>query len=530
MPTFDPRSAETTLFAALLAAARAYGKDKVILQDAEPAALSYRRLILASLVLGDKLAANTRPAETIGVLLPNVNALIVTVFGLNAFGRVTALLNFSAGSRNVASAVRTAVISKVITSRRFIEQGKLQDLLSAIARVEVQPGRPTEIVYLEDVRKAVTVRDKAIGLLRSQVAGAWHRRHAVAPSAPAIILFTSGTEGEPKGVVLSNRNLVANAHQIFLHATGVLSQRDIVFNPLPMFHSYGLTAGMLMPLLNGLKAVLYPSPLHYRQIPKLVRDTHATMLVATDTFLQGYARAAEPGDLDSVRFVVAGAERVKDNTRDLWDASGTVLLEGYGATECSPVVAYNLPETNRPGTVGSLLPGIDYEVEPVEGIAEGGRLKVRGANIMVGYLYANEPGVVVPPQGGWHDTGDIVKVDTDRFVTILGRAKRFAKVGGEMISLAAVENVAYALWPDNHHAVLGQPDPRKGEQLLLITDKADADRTVFLRFAQHEGLSELCVPRVIMTVERIPLLATGKVDYTATAALVAQHQAQHSKP
>ncbi len=348
------------------------------------------------------------------MLLPNVQALAVTLFGLSAFGRVPALLNFTAGVKNLRAAGELAELKTIVTSRRFVDQAKLEDELEAL-------GENRRVIYLEDVRKEITSLDKALGALSSLAPGFVHRSHAAAPDDAAVILFTSGTEGKPKGVVLSHANLVSNARQIFALAAGFLSERDIVMNPLPAFHSFGLTAGLLMPLLSGMKVVLYPSPLHYKQVPKLIGETGCTFLFATDTFLQGYARAADPDDLKSVRYVVAGAERVKPETRRMWEPYGTTILEGYGCTECSPVLACNTPVAMREGSVGRLLPGIEARLEPVEGIHEGGKLCVRGPNIMAGYLSADAPGTLLPPEGGWHDTGDIVTLD-DGFVVIKGRA------------------------------------------------------------------------------------------------------------
>jgi acyl-[acyl-carrier-protein]-phospholipid O-acyltransferase/long-chain-fatty-acid--[acyl-carrier-protein] ligase len=264
-----------------------------------------------------------------------------------------------------------------------------------------------------------------------------------------------------------------------------------------------------------MKTVLYPSPLHYKQVPKLIRATKATLLLSTDTFLQGYARAADEADLDSLRYVVAGAERVKEATRRMWSRSGTEILEGYGATECSPVISCNLPGANRHGSVGRTLPGIEVRLEPVEGIHEGGHLIVKGANVMAGYILPDAPGRIVPPAGGWHDTGDIVTID-DGFIAIRGRAKRFAKIGGEMISLAAVEALASGLWPENSHVCVSLPDPRRGESLVLVTDKPDADKTALAAYAREEGVSELWVPKALLVTNQIPILGSGKVDYAAT--------------
>ncbi|HEY8383012.1 MAG TPA: AMP-binding protein [Microvirga sp.] len=510
-PGFDLEQSRGTLFTALLNARDRAGSAKVALEDPERQPLTFGRFVLGALVLGRKLAGLTGAGERVGVLLPNVQGLAVTIFGLNAFGRVPAMLNFTAGVKNLRAACELAGLRTIVTSRRFIEQGKLDDVIAAL-------GEGRRIVWLEEVRKEITSLDKARGLLDSFLARGLHRRTGMQPDDAAVILFTSGSEGTPKAVVLSNANLVGNARQILAHADGALTPDDVFFNPLPMFHSFGLTAGLLTAVLNGMKTVLYPSPLHYRQVPKLIGGTGATVVLATDTFLQGYARAADEGDLSSVRFVIAGAERVKDETRRLWDRYGTTIVEGYGATECSPVIACNLPQRNRPGTVGPFLPGMEWRLDPVEGIHEGGRLVVRGPNVMKGYLDPAAPGGIAAPPGGWHDTGDIVTV-AEGFVTIRGRAKRFAKIGGEMVSLAAVEAMAQSLWPEKTHVVVSLPDPRKGEQIVLVTDHATADRESLLAHAKAQGFPELWMPKVIL-VAAIPVLGNGKTDYAGTTEMV----------
>jgi len=518
-PQYDPDSCRNTLFGALLCAARRHGAGKQILEDIERQPMSYGRLILAALVLGKRLAEDTQRGETVGVLLPNVAGLAATIFGLNAYGRVPALLNFSAGAKNLSSALRTGLIATIITSRRFIATAKLQDVIDALAATQGRPGHKTRIIYLEDLRKTIGTKDRITGLMKSKFAARVHARHALGPDDPAMVLFTSGTEGEPKGVVLSNANIVANSSQIFAHAAGMFTPADTVLNPLPMFHSFGLTAATFMPLLNGLKVVLYPSPLHYKQVPKLICATRATIMFATDTFAQGYARMASDGDLDSIRYVVCGAEKVKATTRKLWHKAGSVLLEGYGATECAPVIACNTPRAGRDGTVGPLLPGIEVRLEPVAGIAEGGRLLVKGPNVMSGYMLSKSPGKVIPPDDGWHDTGDIVTIDDDGLMAISGRAKRFAKLGGEMISLAAVETMVAALWPDWNHVVLSAPDPKKGEQLVLLTDNPTAQRGELHSAAKAAGYPELWTPRKILSVAEIPILGSGKVDFQAANEL-----------
>ncbi len=516
MAEFDVARTRKTLFGALLDARDQFGRNKVALEDLERQPITFGRLVLGSLVLGRKLAGLTEDRETVGVLLPNVQAIAVTLFGLNAFGRIPAFLNFTAGIKNLTAACEVAGIRTIVTSRRFVEQGKLDDIVEKL-------GEGRRVLWLEDVRGALTSLDKLRGLVDSWMARRVHARARVNPDDPAVVLFTSGSEGVPKGVVLSNANLVANAYQVKALAGDALRPDDVFFDPLPIFHSFGLTAGLLTAVLNGMKSVLYPSPLHYKQIPKLIAGTRATVLLATDTFLQGYARAAGENDLATVRLVIAGAEHVKPETRKLWARHGSVILEGYGATECSPVIAVNLPDRNRPGSVGFILPGIEWRLEAVEGIHEGGRLYVRGPNVMMGYLDPSAPGGIKPPQDGWHDTGDIVTVE-DGIVTIRGRAKRFAKIGGEMVSLAAIEATIQQLWPDFNHVVVALPDPRKGEQIVLVTDKADADRDVLLAHAQQQGFPELWVPKAIL-VSGIPVLGSGKTDYPATVDMARRLQA-----
>ncbi|MGZ5851772.1 MAG: AMP-binding protein [Hyphomicrobium sp.] len=519
---FDPSRARTTLFAGLLDAAKANGPDKVIIEDAEGTTLTYKQLVLASYVLGGKIARQTRPGDTVAVLLPNSVGLVIALFGLNAYGRVAAMLNFTAGKKNLSSALRTGRIRTVLTSRRFVDAGKLHDLVDALGAIEWAPGKKVRIVALEDVRGSLNIFDKVAGAVRAAIAGKFSRGSAKGTDDPAVVLFTSGTEGAPKGVVLTNFNLVANTCQMLDHMRAILGPEQILLNPLPMFHSFGLTAATFAPLFAGVKVVLYPSPLHYRQVARLVERSKATLLLATDTFLTGYIRAAEPGQLASLREVIAGAERVKAPTRELWAANGTDILEGYGVTECSPVLACNQRGDNHIGTVGRLLPGIEARLDPVPGLAEGRRLFVRGPNIMAGYLNADQPGVVIPPKDGWHDTGDIVTMDEGGYVTICGRAKRFAKLGGEMVSLAAIENLIAALWNDVQHVVLSLPDPRKGEQLLLVTEKVDASKDELLAHARKEGFPELWVPKALLVVPAIPVLASGKIDLQATHELAAQ--------
>ena len=507
---FRTRPCDRSLFTALLDAAALHGAGREVLEDVTFAPLTFKRLILGACVLGRALAGRTVPGERVGVMLPNANGAVVTVFALQAYGRVPAMLNYSAGAEAMLAACRTAEVRTVLTSRVFVERGKLGPAVARMGAVE--------LVYLEDVRAGFGLRAKLRGL--------WDAAHArrlpgalMGADDPAAVLFTSGSEGTPKGVVLSGRSILTNIAQV--GSVLDFNSTDRVLNAMPLFHAIGLSSATLLPMLSGARVFLYPSPLHYRMVPELTYGTDATFLFGTDTFLSGWARYAHPYDFRSVRYVIAGAEKVRDETRRTYaDKFGVRLLEGYGATETGPVLALNTAMHNRPGSVGRLMPGVEYRLEPVVGIEQGGKLWVRGPNVMLGYLRAAAPGVLDRPEDGWYDTGDIVDVDARRYVTILGRAKRFAKIAGEMVSMSAAEALAVAVWPGAQHAVLSRPDERKGEQLVLITTQADADARTLLAAARERGVPELQVARIVRVVAAVPVLGSGKTDYAGAAKLL----------
>lgn len=497
-----------TLYQALLDARSTYGGKHLVVEDHKTISrpIDYNRLVKGAKVLGYKIAKITQERETVGVLLPNAVGAVVTFFALQAYHRVPAILNFSVGSKMMDLACKTAGVKTILTSKEFIRLAKLD---GALAELE----KSYQIVFLEDIKEKLTLWDKVSGIMQRYPSG------SMSPDEPAVVLFTSGSEGTPKGVVLSHRNILSNIAQVGARID--FNPRDIIFNALPIFHSFGMTGGMLLPVLSGLKTFMYPSPLHYRIIPELVYDINATVLFGTDTFLASYGKRADPYDFYSVRYFVAGAEKVKAETRQLYmQKFGKAILEGYGATECGPVLAVNTPMHFKIGSVGRLMPQLQHRLEPVPGVEEGERLWVKGPNVMLGYYRAEKPAVLEEPEDGWYDTGDIVTIDAEGYVCIQGRAKRFIKTGGEMVSLTAVEQLIDELWPDYGHAAAGRPDPKKGEQLVLVTEYPEADRKQVLAAIQARGLSELTCPKVIMIVKKLPFLGTGKLDYRAIAELV----------
>jgi acyl-[acyl-carrier-protein]-phospholipid O-acyltransferase / long-chain-fatty-acid--[acyl-carrier-protein] ligase len=511
---FESESLAATLLQNLWAARRTHGGKHIIAEDTKRLPVTYDTLLSHIFVLMGAIKKRIGKEEkNIGIFLPNMVATASTFFAVQALARIPVMLNFTAGQTAIQRACETAELRTLITSREFLELSKQMDL------VPLWQSMKLHIIYLEDIAEHLHPLEKAIGLITSKVQALafWQCRH-VQPDEAAVILFTSGSEGTPKGVVLSHKNILANRYQLASRID--FGPQDIVFNCLPMFHSFGLTAGTLLPLLSGMKVFFYPTPLHYRIIPELIYDTSATILFGTDTFLSAYARAADNYDFYSLRYIFAGAEKCKEETKRLWlDKFGLRILEGYGVTEAAPVLAVNTPMYNKANSVGRLMPGLQTRLETIPGIDHGQKLVVKGPNIMLGYIKHDAPGLLQPLTDGWYDTGDLVTMDDNGFVSITGRLKRFAKIAGEMISLTAVETAIYTVWPESHHAVISVPDPRKGEMIILLTTHANADLAALPAHFQRVGLTELSLPRRLWITHQIPILGTGKTDYVKATSL-----------
>jgi acyl-[acyl-carrier-protein]-phospholipid O-acyltransferase/long-chain-fatty-acid--[acyl-carrier-protein] ligase len=516
---FEGSEYHNTLFEAMLDARTQFGGKFQIIEDADHRKLTYNTLVTGSIALG-KAITTQMPDKNIGVFLPNVAGTVVTFFGLQLFGRVPAMLNYSAGIKSILACCKAAQVRHIITARLFIEKGGFEQVIEGIIDSGIQ------VHYLEDIRAQIGWFDRLKAIMLTPFAHTFfivlHKDQPPISKDPAVILFTSGSEGTPKGVVLSHSNIQANIKQ---GASCIdFAPHDIIFNALPIFHSFGLTGGLIMPIISGVRTFFYPSPLHYRIIPELVYGSNATIMYGTDTFLSGYAKHAHPYDFFSIRYIFAGAEKLREETRRIYmEKFGIRLMEAYGVTETAPGIAINTPMHYKSGSVGRLLPNIKAHLEPVEGIASGGKLVVSGPNVMIGYLKYDKPGVVQQPEyviggktrKGWHDTGDIVDIDEDGYITILGRAKRFAKIAGEMISLAAIEEQVDALYPDFKSAVVSLPDERKGEVIVLFTESKEISREVLHAEFKKRGLSELYVPRSVVMLQELPVLATGKINYVA---------------
>ncbi len=512
---FNSSPYRKTLFSALLEARALHGNKRIVAEDLDRVPLSYGTLVTRSIALANALKSSTQVGENIGVMLPNSTKTLCVVLGLHVYDRVPAMLNFTVGAAGMISACRTAKVGTVLTSRRFVTLAKLQ------AEADVLAGQ-VRLVYLEDVAAGISTGAKLKALLQSHTTRLWYKPKQ-SPDSPAVVLFTSGSEGAPKGVVLSHANILANHKQIAARIS--FTRKDVVLNFLPMFHSFGFTVGTLLPVMHGMTTFFYPTPLHFNVIPEIAYQINATILFGTNTFLAAYGKKADPYDFYSIRYVVAGAEKLQDNTRQLWaDKFGIRILEGYGTTEAAPVAAVNTPMFCKAGTVGRLMPAMEHRLESVEGIATGGKLHIKGPNIMLGYLLPDHPGQLRPTASiygeGWYDTGDIVDIDEEGFVSILGRCKRFAKIGGEMVSLTLVEQLAASAWPQAQHAAVSLQDAKKGEQIILATTQKDANLADLTAVAT--GIAAFCLPKKFIPVDSIPVLATGKINYPALTEWVKQ--------
>ena len=509
---FESSDYKKTLFQSLIEAAKIYGYNQPIIQDIDNNSANYRELLFKSFILAGLIAKQTKEGGYVGLMLPSMVRTITAFFAIQACGRKPAMLNFTTGTKDIFSACYTTGLKVIYTTHKFIETSGLQELIKGLIKEDI------EIIYLDYMSSKITIWLKLKAFIGSYFPQTYYNSICSDHNDknPAVVVFTSGTEVQPKAIVLSHRNIQANRYQLL--AKVYLSPPNLAFNALPMFNCFGLTGSIIM-LLGGIRTFFYPSPLHYKIIPEVVYDIGATIMFSTDTFLNGYERYAHPYDFYSLRYVFTVAEKLKSNTRQLWlDKYGIRIFEGYGATECSPVISTNTPMHYRLDTAGRLMPKIEHFIEKVEGISEGGRLYVKGPNIMLGVMDPKAPGVIVAPTEEklgvkWYDTGDIVKIDDDGYITILDRAKRFARIAGEIISLATIEDIAYKIDQDNAHAAISIEDKKSGQQVILFTTSNIIDKEKFRELAKNTKISLLCLPENIIKIKDMPLLATGKINY-----------------
>lgn len=491
------------IFEEFLYAKKTYGSKLKIAEDIK-GSYSYKDILTMSIILGKICTRLTANEKRIGIIMPNIITTLGLILGLIREDKTPTMLNFTSGISNIQNAIIAANLNYIITSRAFLQNAKLQDKIDSLKKIQ--------ILYLEDFKQKITLFDK-LWLMAFERNFAHLTYKAKNPDEEAAVLFTSGSEGKPKGVSLSHNALLANIYQIT--STIGITNEDKMLNAMPLFHSFGLNVGGFLPILSGVKLFLYVSPLHYKIMPEISYDTNATILIATNTFLGNYAKKAHVYDFHKLKFVICGAEKLSQNTKELWfEKFGLRILEGYGTTETAPIISVNTPLAYKSDSVGMVLPALDVKLEKIEGISDGGTLFVKGENVMSGYLKTTNPGIV-DKQSGWYNTGDIARIDEDGFLYIIGRLKRFAKIAGEMVALEESEKLATKISPNFTHAVISIKDEKKGEALILFTTDKNLNRSEILISAKQNGISELCIPKKVIYIKQIPLLSTGKTDYVS---------------
>jgi acyl-[acyl-carrier-protein]-phospholipid O-acyltransferase / long-chain-fatty-acid--[acyl-carrier-protein] ligase len=503
---FETSDYKANLFLGLVDASKTYSRNFKIVNDINNTEMTYRQFILRSFILGRKFFdknIGTNKSKYVGLMMPTSSVGILSVFAFISHSIVPAMINFTSGYHSIISSCQSIGINVIYTSRNFVIKASLQDLVNELKD-------KINIIYLEDVAKEISIVDKLRGFIASLFPKMYFEEICKNqnPDETAIVLFTSGTESSPKAVALSHKNIFANTYQV--RSKLDLNNNDIAFMSLPIFHCFGLS-GAIFTIFNGVHSFFYPSPLHYKVIPEYIYDVGATITFTTDTFLNMYEKFAHPYDFYSLRYVFAGAEKLKESTKKIWlDKFGIRVFEGYGATECSPVISINTSMYNKQNSVGRLVAGMEYKIEKVEGIEVGGSLLVRGPNVMKGYINKENSGI---DEEGWYDTGDIVEVDRDGYITILGRKKRFAKIAGEMISLTSVEEIASRIDGSLVSGAISILDETRGEKIVLFTQSEIITRDEFIKEVKEIKISEMYIPKEIIQMKDIPVLATGKINY-----------------
>ncbi|MDR1019450.1 MAG: AMP-binding protein, partial [Synergistaceae bacterium] len=497
------------IFDTLLEQRAFWGPKRVMAMEPDGSRIDWNGFITRIFLIGRIVAKISKEGDMVGIMLPNSLMTLASIIGFQHRGRIPAMLNYSMGARSLIAACGVAKVRTMVTSRRFVEEGKFAPLISALSDAGIVP------FYLEDEVAGIGALGK-IGCALSSIFASPTPNAEEEARKIAVVLFTSGSEGTPKPVALSHLNIQANTAQV--RSTLDFFATDVLLDIMPMFHSFGLCTGTIMPLSAGMPIAFYPTPLHYKKIPQYAYETGSTVLLGTNAFLAGYAKNADELDFFEIKYVICGGDKLKESTVKLWmDKFGKRVLEGYGVTECSPVVGVNKAGYVKFGSIGRPLPCVRPSLTPVEGVARGGRLVLKGPNLMMGYIQAD--GSILQPPAEGYDTGDIVTIDDDGFITIEGRARRFAKIGGEMVSLAQIEAAVQEVWPDETHAVVSLPDENRGEVIVLLTERAAPDKEELRAGLAAMGLPELVIPKKTIYAESIPRIGVGKIDYESASKL-----------
>ena len=470
--------------------------------------LTYGRALIAAILLSRIFRKLDR--GFIGVMIPTSLGCILVKNGILMSGRTPVMINYSTGAeQNARYAQNKCAFKTIITSKALLEK--------------IECPYVEGMIYIEDIMAGITGLQKVIAALISKLPVALIKKliHGGQPGDTAVVLFTSGSEKDPKAVQLTHRNIVANIESV----TPIFEFKsdDIFMCTLPLFHVFGMTTNLWLPVYHGMTLLTYANPLDFKKICTIVREEKATFLVGTPAFFWGYLRKSEPGDFDSLRIALAGADKCPDALRDGFKAKHNItLLEGYGATECSPVISANTPEFNRPGSVGKPIPGVQVRIENYQtgepcGAGEDGRILIKGDNVMKGYFDDFEE-TTMHIRGGWYDTGDMGNIDEDGYLWHVGRLKRFVKIGGEMVSLVKIEDVLEKTLPEDVECcVVEVPDSVKGAKIVAVVTAQLDEKATLKKMATQ--LPQIALPKTFLVIENLPKMGSGKIDFRTITEL-----------
>lgn len=476
-------------------------KNKVAIYDqATGKNVTYKQLLIATFIVAKKISKLTED-HYIGIMVPTSAGCIVASLATLTAGKVPVMINYSTGARkNCRYAMKKCNFDTILTSKKLLE------------KLDIQPL--PEMIFLEDIMAEIKLFDKIKGLIKSKLPDTFSKKGDIDDNS--VILFTSGSEKDPKAVQLTHRNIGSNIESII---KAIKVEDNFIFiGVLPLFHVFGLTTTFWLPLLMGSSLVAHANPLDYATIARSIKKYKATIITATPTFFHGYNMKSEPGDFKTLKYAVAGGDKL---TMHIWkafkDKHGVDLCEGYGTTETSPVVSTNLPEHNRLGSIGKPLSGVkvkiidldtDKEVEP----GNLGKILVKGDLVMKGYLGDLEE-TSLRIHNGWYDTGDMGMLDKDGFLWHKGRLKRFVKIGGEMISLVAVESELEKLLPENNSCcVVEVPHPTKGAEIVAAITVEDLNSKKIIK-QLSETLPPIAIPKKFIYFKELPMMGNGKVNF-----------------
>ncbi|MGI6322829.1 MAG: AMP-binding protein [Bacteroidales bacterium] len=489
--------------------ARRHAKKLAIIDKTTGKSITYSKALIGALILCSKFRKYDK--GFIGIMIPTSAGCALSSVAMLMSGRVPVMINYSTGAENNARYAQ-----KKCKFRTIIASKALLDKIGC----PVMDG----MVMIEDLMAGVTTGDKLKAILKSllPVSILLSLLHGGNENDTAAMLFTSGSEKDPKAVPLSHKNVISNIEG-FSDYLGVSSEDKLISN-LVFFHVFGLTVNLWVPFYHGMTNVTYANPLDFQTVSRIAREEKPTIMVGTPSFFWGYLQKSDPGDFKSLRFMITGADKCPDALREGFrNKHGVVLLEGYGTTETSPVISVNSLEFNRPGSTGKVLPNIQVRIENFEtgqdcSVGEIGKILVKGPSVMKGYYDDSEQTAEVL-KDGWYNTGDMGYLDKDGYLWHAGRFKRFTKVGGEMVSLVKVENTLEKyLPPEVLCCVVEIMDEKKGS-LIIAAVSAEINKTEILRKMMTE-LPVIALPRQFLTINELPVMGTGKVDFRSVTRMV----------